>query len=95
MAGWPDGALEPSPDVVAQRVGDQVVVVHLQTNRIFDLNRTASRFWDLACSGLPCPAIYETMLDEFDVDGRELAREIGEMAESMQRHDLLRPRKAG
>src|SRR5919108_594023 len=32
--------LEPSQDVVGQRLGDEVVLVSLQNNRIFELNRT-------------------------------------------------------
>jgi len=32
-----------SPDTVATRVGDEVVLVDLKTDRIYTLNRTAAR----------------------------------------------------
>lgn len=36
---------QPNPDVVAQRVQDEVVLVNLRTNEIYTLNRTAARAW--------------------------------------------------
>jgi hypothetical protein len=43
--------LRPHPDVVAQRLGEEVALVNLQTNRIFELNRTGACLWDLLCKG--------------------------------------------
>jgi len=33
----------PSPDAVATRAGEEMVVVDLKSDRIYSLNRTASR----------------------------------------------------
>ena len=42
----------PNPDVVSRRLGDDTVLVHLKTNRIFALNPTGARFWELLLEGM-------------------------------------------
>jgi hypothetical protein len=66
----------PRSEVVARRLDDRTVVVNLQTNRIYELNRTGSRLWELLEDGLDRPSIERKMLDEFNVDGTKLAGEI-------------------
>ncbi len=68
--------LRPSTHVVARRVGDELVVVHLKTNRIFSLNRTAARLWELVEAGLTRPEIKASLLGEFGADEATLDAEI-------------------
>ena len=42
--------------------------MNLRTNRIYELNRTASRFWELLESGADRKAAERVLLDEFQVD---------------------------
>ena len=39
--------LRPSPGVVARDMGGSAVLVHLESNRIFELNATGARVWSL------------------------------------------------
>ena len=66
----------PNPDVIAQQVGDDTVLVHLETNRIYELNRTGARLWELVQAGLDRDQIQQELLREFDVEEAELAGEI-------------------
>jgi coenzyme PQQ synthesis protein D (PqqD) len=70
------GTLRPHPDVVARRVADEVVLVQLQSNQIFALNRTGARFWELVSSGMPSREAAQRMLDEFDVSAERLEEEV-------------------
>jgi Coenzyme PQQ synthesis protein D (PqqD) len=65
-----------SRDVVARRLGDEIVLVHLQTNRIYLLNRTGARFWELLAEGDTRQTIEQRLLDEFEVDLADVAAEI-------------------
>jgi len=65
-----------NPDVIAQRMGNEVVLIHLRTNRIYELNRTAARLWELIKAGYDRAQIQQQMLQEFDVDQEQLAQEI-------------------
>jgi hypothetical protein len=80
----------PNPDVVHQRVGEEIVLVHLKTNQIYALNETGARFWELLSQGLARPAIESRMLDEFDVDPQALAQEIDVLLVDLERVDAVR-----
>ena len=81
---------EINPDVVHQRVGEDVVLVHLRTNQIFALNETGARFWELFAGGENRESIEATLQDEFDVQSAELAKEIDELLAALEREDIVR-----
>ena len=76
-------ALAPNADVVARRMGAGVVLVHLATNRIFELNDTGARIWELINERVSEGRIVDALVREFNVGreqaGMELARVIGEL----------------
>lgn len=78
-----------NPDVVFQRVGDEVVLVHLKTNQIFALNPTGARFWELLAGGGARPEIEAALLDEFDVDAVQLAAEIDGLLAALAREGIV------
>jgi hypothetical protein len=71
-----DLSLRPSPDVIARRLDRAGVLVHLTTNRIFELNETGIRIWELLSEQKDVDQIVEQLVDEFEVDGQEAAREL-------------------
>ena len=82
--------LEPSQDVVGQRLGDEVVLVSLQTNRIFELNRTGARFWELLQSETDRGRIEAQLLEEFAVREEELSAEVDRLIKSLDDEELVR-----
>jgi hypothetical protein len=82
--------LEPSQDVVGQRLGDEVVLVSLETNRIFELNRTGARFWELLQSETDRRRIEEQLLEEFAVTEEELSAEVDRLIKSLDDEELVR-----
>jgi hypothetical protein len=87
--------VRPHLDVLASRVDDEVVLVHLGTDRILSLNQTAARVWELVCAGCDQPEVRRQMLAEFDVSGDELDRELTRVFEALQDHGLLVPEATG
>jgi hypothetical protein len=83
--------LRTNPDVVARRMDEEVVLVHLRTNRIYTLNPTAARFWELAQSGLEREAIKRALLEEFEVDEIALEAEIDALVAELSGQELLMP----
>ena len=79
----------PRPDVVSRRLDDQAVLVNLRTNRIFELNRTGARFWELLGDGSSESQIVEALRSEFDVPQEELEREVRALIESLLKEDLI------
>lgn len=81
--------VQPNPNVIVQRMGDEIVLVHLQTNHFYELNRTAARLWELLSAGYELASLQEQMLSEFDVDASQLASEIQEVITSLKKENLV------
>lgn len=82
--------LTVDPDVVAERVGDSVVLVHLETNRIYELNPTAARVFELLREGKDRAAIEAVLLEEFAVEPAALAANLDVLLAELRRQELLR-----
>jgi hypothetical protein len=78
-----------SPDALAPRVGDEIVLVDLRTDRIYSLNRTAARIWELMCADYDRAEVEHRMLEEFDVTPGQLAEAIDELVVTMTQDGLL------
>ena len=77
--------------MVARRLDDETVLVHLRTNRIYTLNATAARLWELLEEGCDRTEIERRMGDEFDVDRAQLAEEIDRVLASLAAEGLVAP----
>jgi hypothetical protein len=80
-----------SPDVVATRLGDEVVLVHLGTERILALNSTAARLWELLRAGTSLADVKQMMLAEFDVTELQLVAELEGLLASLRTEQLIVP----
>ena len=83
------GRLLPHPNVVARPLEDQLVLVHLDTNRIFTLNRTGIRIWELIVNGNHEHEVEERLLDEYDVPGDDLRTELRRLLDLLRRESLV------
>ena len=86
-----EGAWRPHPEVMAQCLDDTCVLFQLQTDRFYQLNRTATRFWELLCAGDSVAEIHGQLLQEFEVDPTELATEMEQILGTLQKLDLVLP----
>jgi Coenzyme PQQ synthesis protein D (PqqD) len=66
----------PSPDVVGRRLDDRFVLVNRRTNRIYELNRTASALWELLSENAEASDLEERMQERFRVEPEGLRRDI-------------------
>jgi Coenzyme PQQ synthesis protein D (PqqD) len=80
-----------SPDVLETRVGDEIVLVDLKTDRIYSLNGTAARIWEFVSSDRGRAEVERCMMAEFDVAATELAEAIDDIVGTMTRNGLLVP----
>ena len=79
----------PHPDVITQELEGELVLVHMETNRIFALNATGARFWELLESGLDARGIRETLEREFDVDPQQLESEMEGLVAALAAEGLV------
>lgn len=79
----------PHADVSWRRLGDEVVIVHLKTNQIYRLNRTAARFWELIAEGSDRATAERVLAEEFDVGDDELRHETTSLVSEFSNEGLL------
>jgi hypothetical protein len=88
----PTVSITRRPDVVARRVGNTAVLVHLGSNRIYELNDTGARIWELTADGATVEGLVDRLEDEFDVDRGQLASEVASIVDDLVREGLLEDR---
>ncbi len=81
--------LGPHPDVAAQRLGQTTVLVHMKTNRVYELNQTGARFWELLCEGCDRSEIQRRLSLEFTVTKAQLDKEIEDISTLLTTERLL------
>lgn len=83
-------ALKPVDDLIARRMGEAIVLVHLPTNRIFELNVTGARIWELVRDGVEPALIPRHLVQEFEIDESRASEEVSALIERLQREGLIR-----
>lgn len=69
-----------------------MVLVHLDTNRIYSLNRTAAHFWELIAAGSGRAEAEARMGETFDVDPADLTREVDACVKQLMDERLVEPK---
>jgi hypothetical protein len=83
------GLAKPNQNVLFRRLGDDMVLFHLESDRFYELNGTAARFWELLNSGHNVDDARRQILEEFEVDPVQLATETESLLEALRREDLI------
>jgi coenzyme PQQ synthesis protein D (PqqD) len=82
--------LQVSGDVVSRRLGDEVILVNLKTDRVYALNPTAARVWELLAARRSLASIERKLVEEFSVDGSKLSRDVAKLVTTLRAKKLVR-----
>lgn len=67
------------PDVLSQEVSGETVLLDLNSENYFGLNDVGTRIWQLIQEDGDLQKVYDTMLDEYDVDKKQLGKDMEEL----------------
>jgi Coenzyme PQQ synthesis protein D (PqqD) len=81
--------VRPHDEVVARRMGEAVVLIHLGTNRIYELNATGARIWELLAEGRSVEEIEEALSTEFEAGSVDVAAEVERLIELVRTEKLV------
>jgi hypothetical protein len=84
------GTFELDPDVIYEQLDGRLVLVHLRTNRIYELSSTASRFCELLIAGGDPIACLEVLDEEFNTDRETLCAEAQRLLETLSQQEIVR-----
>lgn len=84
-----DTPLRPNPEVVAKRLDQATVLVDISTSRIFELNETGTRLWEMLGQGLDVERIVQQLVHEFNVAEAEAAAQVNRLLVRLQTEGLV------
>ena len=85
-----DGRAFATPRVLCKDLGDEAILLDLETETYFGLNSIGNRFWELVTTAPTIREALDAMLEEYDVAPDELERDMGELIEDLVGRGLLR-----
>jgi hypothetical protein len=85
----PDRVLRPRQGVVARDMNGSAVLVHLDTNRIYELNATGARIWSLLEQGFDRARITSQLREEFADSSGEIEKEVEDLLANLASEGLI------
>jgi hypothetical protein len=74
--------------VLTRRIGDHIVLVHVGRNKIFSLNPTGARLWELLVEGRSRDDAIGCLQHEFDVTAEVARTEADQLLAMLAREGL-------
>ena len=78
-----------APDVMFRLVGDEGVLVNLNTERYLGLNAVGARMWTALGNSGSIEAAYEQLLQEYDVEPARLRADLDEFVDRLLGQQLI------
>jgi len=77
------------PQVMSRRVGEETVLLDLESGLYFGVDRVGQRIWELAGSGQTLGEIVDAIVAEFEVERARAETDVLEFAATLVERGLL------
>lgn len=84
--------LVPTKGVVSKTIGEATVLVHVASNRIFELNESGARIWSMVEHGATRDDICRRLREEYEAAGdagSDIDTSVDELLADLARQGLL------
>ena len=85
-----DGRAFATHRVLCKDLGDEAILLDLETETYYGLNAAGSRLWNLLTTAPTIRDALEVMIEEYDVARDELERDMGALIDDLVSRGLLR-----
>ena len=72
-----------SSEVLAQEVDGETVLLDLQSESYFGLDEVGTRIWQLLQEHNELQKVFDIMLEEYEVDAKQLENDLNELLEKL------------
>jgi hypothetical protein len=76
-------------DVVHRMVGEEAVLLQLDSGVYYGLDPVGSRIWELLATHGSIPAVCETMAEEYEVAPSQLEQDVRRLVKELQTRGLV------
>ena len=77
------------PDVLFQEVRGETVLLNLDNESYFGLDETGTFFWNLLQENSDFQKVFEIMLDEYEVNARQLKADLDNLVKELLEAGLI------
>jgi len=77
------------PDVLSQEVSGETVLLDLNNENYFGLNEVGTRIWQLLQSEDNLDKIYDILLDEYDVEAKQLKQDFDDIIKQLVESKII------
>ncbi len=77
------------PQVMARQVGEETVILDLNSGTYFGLDPVGARVWALLSEGRAVGEVCETLLDEYEVEPARLEQDVSNLLEALGGEGLV------
>ncbi|MRD46820.1 PqqD family protein [Caenimonas koreensis] len=84
-----EGTVTIPKQVMARRVGEEVVLLDLLTGTYFGLDPVGSRVWDLLAAGHSLAQVSGVVIDEYDVTPEAFGKDLEALLRDLQARGLI------
>ena len=78
-----------SQEVLSQEVSGETVLLDLQSESYFGLDAVGTRIWQLLQEKHHLQQVFDTMLEEYDVDEKQLEKDLNELLDKLMDEKLI------
>ena len=78
-----------STEVLSQEVSGETVLLDLQSESYFGLDAVGTRIWQLLQEKSCLQQVFDTMLEEYDVDEKQLENDLNELLDKLIAEELI------
>ncbi|MCK5432982.1 MAG: PqqD family protein [Gammaproteobacteria bacterium] len=78
-----------SSEVLAQEVDNETVLLDLQSESYFGLDEVGTRIWQLLQEHKQLQKVFDILLEEYDVDAKQLENDLNELLEKLLDANLI------
>lgn len=75
--------------VMARVVGDEYVILDLETGTYYGLDAVGARVWSLLAEGVALDAICDRLVEEYDVAREQARSDVASLIEALRERGLL------
>ena len=81
--------LQPNSKAVESMVGDETVLLHLESGTYFGLDATGTRIWAMLKEGVAPADICDRLTQEFDVDQSTAEDDVRRLLGELKANDIV------
>lgn len=89
MAEMEDTFVVP-PETLAQTVGEELVLLHMEQGTYFGLDEVGSRVWALIGQGMSLAEVCEALVNEYEIEQETLEDDLVSLVDDLLENDLIR-----